>query len=54
MITVLQIISVVLLLQLLFAVWNAAQLPKLGVGRAKGIQNYIGCRQHQQYGACPC
>jgi glycosyltransferase involved in cell wall biosynthesis len=32
MITVLQIISVVLLLQLLFAVWNAAQLPKLGAG----------------------
>lgn len=36
MITVLQIISVVLLLQLLFAVWNAAQLPKLGTGISRG------------------
>lgn len=36
MITVLQIITVVLLLQLLFAVWNAAQLPKLGTGISRG------------------
>jgi len=35
MTTVFQIITGILLLQLLFAVWNAAQLPKLGSGPVK-------------------
>ncbi|AIQ61341.1 hypothetical protein PBOR_33880 [Paenibacillus borealis] len=34
--TVFQIISGILLLQLLFALWNAAQLPKLGAGPGPG------------------
>ncbi|WNS42608.1 glycosyltransferase family 2 protein [Paenibacillus sp. MMS20-IR301] len=37
MIIVLQIITGMLLLQLLFALWNAAQLPKLGAGADQSV-----------------